>query len=129
MSFLLDTVTIIRHFSQQGRIGQGATDALKRIDAGQDSAFISVISLMEILYLAERNRITINFEETLNLIDLSSNYFIVDLTPQILTVARNLEFPELHDRLILATAKYLEIPVVSSDQQFKQIAGISVVWD
>ena len=129
MSFLLDTVTIIRHFSQQGRMGQKAAKALKRIDDGQDNAFISVISLMEILYLAERNRIDIHFEETLNLIERSSNYFIVDLTPQILTVAKTVEFPELHDRLILATAKFLDIPVVSSDRLFDQIPGISVLWD
>ena len=129
MSFLLDTVTIIRHFSQQGRMGQKAAKTLKRIDDGQDNAFISVISLMEILYLAERNRIDIHFEETLNLIERSSNYFIVDLTPQILTVAKTVEFPELHDRLILATAKSLDIPVVSSDRLFDQIPGISVLWD
>ncbi|HQV31073.1 MAG TPA: PIN domain-containing protein [Calditrichia bacterium] len=129
MSFLLDTVTIIRHFSQQGRMGQKAAKALKRIDDGQDNAFISVISLMEILYLAERNRIDIHFEETLDLIERSSNYFIVDLTPQILTVAKTVEFPELHDRLILATAKFLDIPVVSSDRLFDQIPGISVLWD
>ena len=110
-------------------MGQKAAKALKRIDDGQDNAFISVISLMEILYLAERNRIDIHFEETLNLIERSSNYFIVDLTPQILTVAKTVEFPELHDRLILATAKFLDIPVVSSDRLFDQIPGISVLWD
>jgi len=37
-------------------------------------------------------------------------------------------FYELHDRLILATAKHLQIPVISSDKKFKKLKDINTIW-
>ena len=84
---------------------------------------------MEILYLSEKRRIDIDLIETLNRIELSSLYQIVDLTPEILKVANDLVFYELHDRLILSTAKWLDIPIISSDEKFKNVEGVKVLWD
>ncbi|MDH4129101.1 MAG: hypothetical protein OEV44_10130 [Spirochaetota bacterium] len=63
MYYLLDTVTIIRYFTDTGKIGNKAKEILNR----EDYHFvISVISLMEIMYLSEKHRIKIGFTETLN---------------------------------------------------------------
>jgi len=56
-------------------------------------------------------------------------YIIADLTPDILKVAETVEFYELHDRLILATAKWLGIQIISSDSEFDKVGGIRVLWD
>ena len=126
MQYLLDTVTIIRHFSEIGKLGKKAQEILDN----EDNAFvISVVSLMEILYLSEKRRINIDLIETLNRIELSSLYQIADLTSDILKVANDLHFHELHDRLILATAKWLDIPIISSDEKFKSVDGIKVFWN
>ena len=61
--------------------------------------------------------------ETLNRIQESTIYSIVNLTPEILEVAEITPFKELHDRLILSTAKWLEIPIISSDKEFNEIEG------
>jgi len=60
MQYLLDTVTIVRHFSGNGKIGHEAADILDTVDARNDLLIISVISLMEILYISEKNRIAID---------------------------------------------------------------------
>lgn len=126
MEYLLDTVTIVRHFTEIAKFGKKAQEIL----TGSENTFvISVVSLMEILYLSEKQRIDIDLIETLNRIELSSLYSIVDLTPDILKVANDLIFYELHDRLILSTAKWLDIPIISSDDKFKQVKGIQVLWD
>ena len=129
MQYLLDTVAIVRHFSGRGRIGRTAARILDAIEEHDDLLVVSVISLMEVMYLAERNRIAINLQETLERIESSSRYMMINLTPEILRVAEMIAFPELHDRLILATARWLEIPVISSDGNFGNIPGIVVVWD
>ncbi|MDZ7341620.1 MAG: PIN domain-containing protein [candidate division KSB1 bacterium] len=126
MQYLLDTVTIIRHFSEIGKIGKKAQEIL---DSAYNTFVISVVSLMEILYLSEKRRIKIDLIDTLNRIELSSLYQIADLTPDILRVANDLHFPELHDRLILSTAKWLDIPIISSDEKFKNVEGIKAFWD
>ena len=129
MEYLLDTVTIVLHFSGRGRIGRTAAHILDTIEERDDLLVISVISLMEIMYLAERNRITINLTETLERIESSSKYVIIDLSPEILRVAETIDFYELHDRLLLATARWLDIPIMSSDEAFEDVPGIDVIWE
>lgn len=126
MQYLLDTVTIVRHFTETGKLGKKAREILKDTE---NTFVISVVSLIEILYLSEKRRIGIDLKETLNRLELSSLYSIVDLTPDILKVAADLFFYELHDRLILSTAKWLDIPIISSDEKFKQVKDVQVLWD
>jgi len=126
MQYLLDTVTLIRHFTETGKLGKKAKEILNFND---NTFLISIVSLMEILYLSEKRRIDIDLKETLNRIELSSFYSIVNLTPEILKIANDLFFYELHDRLILSTAKWLDIPIISSDKEFEQVKAIQVLWD
>ncbi len=130
MNYLLDTVTLVRHFTEQGQIGKQAALILDGIEKNTTDKFsISVVSLMEVMYLAEKKRIAIDLQQTLNLIKHSNHYTIVNLTPEILITAETIDFYELHDRLILATAKWLDIPIISSDSLFPQVSGITVIWD
>ena len=126
MKYLLDTVALIRHFTGKGKIGHKAAII---IDNAENSLVISVISLMEVMYLSEKHRIEINLTDTLDKIESSSRYIITDLNPDILKVAETVDFYELHDRLILAAAKWLGIKIISSDSKFNDIEGIEVVWD
>lgn len=127
MEYLLDTITIIRHFTDIGKIGSQAKEIL---DSKENNSFvISVISLMEILYLSEKKRIRISLKETLKKIDSSSMYTVVDLTSDILKIAETVDFYEMHDRLILSTAKWLKIPVISGDSKFKEVNDIKVIWN
>ena len=128
MQYLLDTVAIVRHFSGKGKIGRAAALILDTIERRDDLLLISTVSLMEIMYLAERHRITISLHETLSRIEASSKYAAINLSPEILQVAETITFPELHDRLILATARWLDVPIISSDEAFETVPGITVIW-
>ena len=129
MRYLLDTVVLIRHLVGKGKIGSKASYVLEHIYNSDDSLLVSVISLMEVMYLSEKNRIDINLEDTLDSIESSSKYAIVDLNSDVLRVAKTINFYELHDRLILATAKWLQIPILSSDAKFSAMEGIEVIWN
>ena len=131
MKYLLDTVALVRHFTGKGKIGQKAARILDGIEDkdNHDEMVISVISLMEVMYLAEKNRIEVSLSEALDTIASSSRYTITNLNSDILRVAESTEFYELHDRLILATGKWLGIGIISSDRRFYEVDGIKVVWD
>ena len=111
MDYLADTVTIIRHFSGTGRIGRKARTILEGVEEGDHHLFLSTVSLVEILYLSEKKRILINFGESLDIIDDSANYSIVDLTTEIVKFAEKIDFPEIFDRLIISTARYLGVHI------------------
>lgn len=129
MEYLADTVTIIRHFSKVGKIGGRAKAILKDAEQGVHIIHISVISIVEIMYLSQKNRIKINLKETLDIINESANYSIADLTPQIVAISENIIFSELHDRLIIATAKHIDIPLLTSDKRIREKKIVETIWE
>lgn len=129
MRYLLDTVALVRHFASSGKMGKKAARLLDTAEENEHEFVISVISLMEVMYLAEKNRIGISLAETLDHIESTPQYTVVNLNPDILRVAEGIDFYELHDRLILATAKWLGVSVISSDGKFAVVEGVEVVWD
>ena len=127
MKYLLDTVVLVRHLGDFGNIPQEISSILD--NAKEENRFyISTSSLMEILYLTEKHRIKISLEKIINEIEESIYYSFVDLSPDIVQMAKKVKFYELHDRMILATAKYLDIPVISPDKKFIGLEGIEIVW-
>jgi len=129
VNYLADTVTVIRHLAKTGDIGKKAKAILNDAEQGKNHILISVISIVEIMYLAEKNRISLNLLETLEIINESANYSLVDLTPDIVILAGQINFPELHDRLIMATAKYVGIPMLTGDKEIKKSNLVETIWD
>jgi len=128
MEYLADTVTVIRHFSETGKIGKKAFEIIDGIERGEHHCYVSTISLVEILYLSEKRRIDISLEKTLEKIKGSENYSIISLTAQIVNLAESIDFPEIFDRLIISTAKYLRIPILTSDKKISSANFIETIW-
>ncbi|MCL0037723.1 PIN domain-containing protein [Thermodesulfovibrionales bacterium] len=128
MEYLADTVTVIRHFSETGTIGKRAFEVINGIEREEHHCYVSTISLVEILYLSEKRRIDISLEKTLEKIKGSENYSVISLTAQIVKLAESIDFPEIFDRLIISTAKYLKIPILTCDKKISSVNFIETVW-
>lgn len=129
MQYLADTVAIIRHFAMAGKIGKAAKLILRDADHGKNTILISIISVVEILYLSERNKISLEFEEMKHWLLHLDNYKILDLDLDIVETAKTVQGLELHDRLIVSTALSLNIPILTSDQIIKDSGQVGVIWD
>lgn len=129
MEYLADTVTIIRYFSGAGKIGAQALRIMDEADEGQHVIFVSALTLTEILYLSEKNRIGIGLEESLEIISHADNYQIADLTPAIVKEAQSFSCPDIFDRLIIATARCLGAPIVTCDERIMSAGLVQVVWE
>lgn len=128
MQYLADTVAIIRHFARVGKIGKAAKLILQDADIGKNKILISIISMVEVLYLSERNRIPLNLEDVRCKLLRLDNYEIVDLDLGIVETARTVQGLELHDRLIVSTALSLNVPILTSDQIVRDSGKIDVIW-
>ena len=128
MDYLADTVTIIRHFSGSGRIGRKARTILEGVEEGEHRLFLSTLSLVEILYLSEKKRIAISLGETLEMIEGSANYSIVDLTVPVVRFGERVKYPEIFDRLIISTAQYLDVPLITSDKAIHKTGLVETIW-
>ncbi len=60
MQYILDTNAVVRHFANISKIGKSAKKIIEDGEKNKHKLFISIISLMEIMYLAEKKRIPIS---------------------------------------------------------------------
>jgi predicted nucleic acid-binding protein len=128
VQYLLDTNAIIRHFTKISKLGRNAKRIISEAEKNQHHLFVSIISLMEIMYLSEKNRIPLTLDEIINALNSKQCYSIIEFGIDILREAEKVQFYELHDRLILATAKILGTPIISSDEKFEEVEDIEVIW-
>lgn len=129
MNYLADTVTLIHYLRNRPRLGETALSILEATDKGQHIVFLSAITLMEILYLAEANRIQISLLDFLEIIRKSDNYKIVPVDDHVVQTALSInDVPELHDRIIAATAVYLNVPILTPDHIMAASTHVQTIW-
>ena len=128
MEYLADTVAIVRHFSSTGKLGAKAKKIMRDADIGKNTIFVSIVSIVEIMYLSEAGRIKLDLDVIKSKLDAADNYFVIDLNFNIIEVAKEIHGLELHDRLIVSTAKYLGCPILTSDKTITDSEMIQVIW-
>ncbi|MCD4654407.1 PIN domain-containing protein [bacterium] len=128
MDYLADTVAVIRHFSKTGRMGKNARSIFEKTDNGLNTIWISAISIAEIMYLSEKNRINLNLNQFRSTVEDLDNYKILNLSMEIVLIASEIPSLELHDRLIVASAKYLNIPIITCDAKISNQNDVVVLW-
>jgi predicted nucleic acid-binding protein len=114
-SFVTDTQALVKFMMGKKVINDRSHQAFLSADKAESAIIILAIVLMEVLYLFEKNRIDISLFQTEDLLR-SQNYQFEPLSLEILKTASEItDIPELHDRLIAATARYLDIPLITND--------------
>ena len=125
--YVTDTQALVKFMMGKKVINQKSHQAFLSADRGESTIIIPVVVLMEVLYLFEKNRIDIGLLQIEDLLQ-SRNYQCEPLTLEILKTASEItDIPELHDRLIAATAKYLDIPIITNDPLIKQSEFIQIL--
>ena len=129
MEYLADTVAIIRYLSESSKVGKTALSILTDADNGKNKIIVSAISLMEIMYLYEKGRIKFSLNDFLEKIENHKYYKVIDLNTNILLSAIEIKNVELHDRLLIATAKHLDIPILTCDKVIQKNNLVKTIWD
>ena len=113
--YVTDTQALVKFMMGKKVINDKAHQAFLAADMGECRIIIPAVVLMEVLYLFEKNRIDVSLLHTEDLLK-GQNYQFEPLSLEILRTASEIDdIPELHDRLIAATAKYLDIPIITND--------------
>jgi PIN domain nuclease of toxin-antitoxin system len=129
---VLDTHALLWWIEDRGRLSKTAAAAIVQ----HSPAVVSPISFWEIAVLIQRGRIEIDRELMRWSRDLLADGAtrVAALTPTVAIAAGQL--PNFHgdpaDRFIYATARELEVPLLSKDSQIRQYASrsrdVQVIW-
>jgi predicted nucleic acid-binding protein len=126
-SFVTDTQALVKFMMGKKVINDRSHQAFQSADKGETTIIIPAIVLMEVLYLFEKNRINISLLQTEDLFK-SQNYQFEPLNFEILKTASEIDdIPELHDRLIAATARYLDLPIITNDPVIQDSKFVEVL--
>jgi predicted nucleic acid-binding protein len=125
--FVTDTQALVKFMMGKKIINDRSHQAFQSADKGAVTIIIPAIVLVEVLYLFEKNRIDISLLQTEDLFK-SQNYQFEPLSFEILKTASKIDdIPELHDRLISATARYLDLPIITNDPKIRDSRFVEVL--
>ena len=129
MEYLADTVAIVRHLRGHPALGPQAAQILRDADAGRHHVYLSAITLMEVLYLSEAKRVDVRLDELIGHVSGSINYEIVPVNADVVLAAADVDdVPELHDRIIVGTAKWLGVPILTGDEIISESSHAQTIW-
>jgi predicted nucleic acid-binding protein len=129
MEYLADTVAIVRHLRRHPALGRQARQILAETDQGHHRVFVSAITLMEVLYLAEAKRIDVGLHDLVQVISASQNYSIIPVDAEVVEAALPVDdVPELHDRILVGTARHLGVPILTGDHILARSRHVTTIW-
>lgn len=102
-------------------------------DAGQHRVHVPGIALIEMVYLVEKGRLDAALvARALGLLDTPGGSYIVsplDLgTARALATIPRSDVPDMPDRIIVATARQLGLPLITRDGAIRRSRVVPVIW-
>ena len=129
MNFVTDTHALIWWFTDSPKISLKASAIFEKCENGENVIFVPSIVMAEALSIFDKKRISFNFEKLFQEIHDSENFALIALDYPILQKMITLkDIPELHDKIIVSTAKYLNLPIVTKDQTLQKLPSIKTIW-
>ncbi|MBU0568994.1 PIN domain-containing protein [bacterium] len=127
--YVTDAHSLAWYFTKSNRLSPKALKVFRSSANGECTVVIPSIVLAEILYISEKKRIKIDFNETVEKIEKGSNFEIADLNLEILKKTRVVkDIPEMHDRIIVATALIYSASVLTKDEEIRKSGQVNTIW-
>lgn len=129
---IADTHGLIWYLTKSPRLSKEARETFDHAGKSGLTIGVSAISIVEIVYLIEKGRIA---EEALELLKshLLADEPLLEIVPLSFAIADMLSHisrdtaPDMPDRIIAATALFMNVPLISRDRQIK-LSQIETIW-
>jgi PIN domain nuclease of toxin-antitoxin system len=128
---VVDTHALIFHAAGSGSLGPKAGQHLHACEERRAIAYVPMAVVWECSLLARASRISLRRPVRAFFDDLFSNpaYQPIDLTLEHVCLADELRFTrDPFDALICATARTLELPLITRDTSIRESGVVKVIW-
>ena len=127
-----DTRTALWHLFDDKRLSAAAEAFINDAATTRRKIAISTISLAEVVYLVEKNRLPASAYDELTqaLADPEHVFTEAAISAAIIQAMRQVpraEVPEMPDRMVAATGVYFDVPVISRDRRICA-ASLKTIW-
>jgi len=115
--YVLDTHVLIWYFIGSKRLHNTLREKIDAICDRGGRLLVPTIVLAEALYIAEKGRVEFDFAEMYRLIQEEPEFEIVGFGFEIFDeTTRIKEIKEIHDRIIVATARFYQVGILTKDK-------------
>lgn len=128
MDYVTDTHSLVWFFTRDKSLSQVALSTFRStMEAGR--IIVPATVLAEIIHIYQKGRIKITFGETVNRLERSACFEIAPLSLEILKIVDKISKDlEMHDKLIVATAIYFDMSLITKDEKITKTKIVNVVW-
>ena len=126
-----DTHALVFHAAGTGKLGPRATAFFDRCERRAAIVYVPTVVIWECSLLARVSRINLRRTVRAFFDDLFSNpaYQPIDVTPQQIYLADELRFNrDPFDALICATARTVDLPLITRDADIRGSGVVKVLW-
>lgn len=129
MFYIADTHSLIWFLAGEPMLSLKAKEAFEQAEKGLCTIVIPTIILAELLYICEHKGKKQAFFSVLEKIQDGTNYTPYDLDIEVIFSCKGLiKIPELHDKIIAATARLLNAPIITKDNEIINSGYVKIVW-
>ncbi len=126
--FVTDTIGLVLRIERR-RLSKEVKSIFDSVEFGSSIVYVPAIVFAEILYLSEKQRIHTSIDEVEDYLKKYPNYKEYSLNFAVIQSAAEItDIPELHDRLIAATARHLDRELITNDSVIQASAFVKTVW-
>lgn len=134
MDYVADTHAMVWYLCAPSRLGNAALTVLSDAVTGNARIYLPAVVVAEMIMVIEKRRIPgitmSQLEIELELMHSSASYEFLSLFPETVIQSRTLTaIPDIFDRLIVAEAVRLGLPLITGDSVIHAAGLVTVVWD
>lgn len=133
MDCVADTHALVWYLYAMPELSADAKTYMDKTAASGGHIFVPTILFVETIYLAEKNRLGANVLPRINSAMQMPNSVLkpFELTHQITLSLSHISrtiVPDMPDRIIAATALYLNLPLITKDHKIQALQNINTIW-
>ncbi len=114
--YIIDTHVLIWYFTGNKRLSEEMKHTIDRVREQGGRLLVPTIVLAEALAIAAKGRVVFDFGHLYQLVQAEPEFEIVEFGAEVFDeVLRIKSIPEIHDRIIAATARYYGANLLTKD--------------
>lgn len=126
--YVADTMAVILRLEKR-RLPGSVKEIFEQVENGLTTLAVPAMSVAEWAYLSERRRIAASLPELFKYVRQHEQCSISPMTGHVVEQAfLILDIPELHDRLIAATARCLNAVLITNDPVIASSRHVRTIW-
>lgn len=126
--YVVDTHPLVWYFENSPKLSSLAKQALDEIDSGKSLGVVPTIVLAEIMHLSQKGKVPTSIEQIIWQLSRAQNFAVIPLDLMVILLMIPLRSQELHDRVIVATAKSFGASLITRDENIRSSRNIQCVW-